>query len=123
MNVHFSSKKHDWATAWPLFRNWMPDWGRLTLDVCATARNAKCGKFFSPEDDGLSQVWHGGLLDEPALRARVATLDVQGRDRSPGESRPQSGLPASLPDGYEVVAPIRSLSRNRNPLPARANPF
>ena len=50
MNVHFLSKKYDWATPWPLFRE---------LDVCATAHNAKCKKFFSPEDDGLNQVWHG----------------------------------------------------------------
>lgn len=59
MNVHFSSKKHDWATPWPLFRELDARLGPFDLDVCATARNAKCGKFFSPEDDGLSQVWHG----------------------------------------------------------------
>ena len=59
MNVHFSSKKHDWATPWQLFRELDARFGPCELDVCATARNAKCGKFFSPEDDGLSQVWHG----------------------------------------------------------------
>ena len=59
MNVHFSSEKHDWATPWPLFRELDARFGPCELDVGATERNAKCGKFFSPEDDGLSQVWHG----------------------------------------------------------------
>lgn len=59
MNVHFSSKKHDWATPWTLFREWNVRFGPFDLDVCATAQNAKCKNFFSPEDDGLSQVWHG----------------------------------------------------------------
>ena len=59
MNVHFSSKKHDWATPWPLFRELNARFGPCELDVCATARNAKCGNFFSPEEDGLRQVWHG----------------------------------------------------------------
>lgn len=65
MNVHFSSKKHDWATPWPLFRELDARLGPFDLDVCATARNAKCGKFFSPEDDGLSQVWHGACWMNP----------------------------------------------------------
>lgn len=27
------------------------------LDVCATENNAKCARFYSPEDDGLSKAW------------------------------------------------------------------
>lgn len=59
MNVHFSSKKHDWAPPWPLFRELDARFGPVELDVCATAQNSKCQNFFSPEDDGLHQVWHG----------------------------------------------------------------
>ena len=59
MNVHFSSKKHDWATPWPLFQKLNDSYGPFELDVCATAQNAKCKSFFSLEDDGLAQVWHG----------------------------------------------------------------
>ena len=59
MSVHFLSKKYDWATPWPLFRELDARFGPFELDVCATAHNAKCKKFFSPEDDGLNQVWHG----------------------------------------------------------------
>ena len=59
MNVHFSSRKTDWATPWTLFRQWDTLQGPFTLDVCATDENAKCGHFFSPKDDGLSQNWSG----------------------------------------------------------------
>ena len=29
------------------------------LDVCATAENAKCDKYFTPEDNALEQTWTG----------------------------------------------------------------
>lgn len=31
----------------------------IDLDVCAILENAKCERFFSPEDDGLTQKWMG----------------------------------------------------------------
>ena len=77
MNVHFSSKKHDWATPWPLFRELDARFGPCELDVCATARNAKCGKFFSPEDDGLSQVWHGVCWMNPPYGMHKAVTEVR----------------------------------------------
>ena len=33
---------------------------RFTLDVCALPENAKCEKYYTPEDDGLLQPWGGG---------------------------------------------------------------
>lgn len=59
MNVHFSSRKTDWETPRELFRVWDASHGPFTLDVCATARNAKCGRYFSPEINGLIQPWRG----------------------------------------------------------------
>ena len=32
---------------------------KFNLDVCATPENAKCSKFFSPDQDALSQEWRG----------------------------------------------------------------
>jgi phage N-6-adenine-methyltransferase len=29
----------------------------ITLDVCATAENTKCARYFTPADDGLAQDW------------------------------------------------------------------
>lgn len=52
----FSSAKSDWETPQDLFieldREFMFD-----VDVCATAKNAKCKLYFSPEIDGLKQDW------------------------------------------------------------------
>ena len=58
-NVHFSSKKMDWATTWELFRAWDLSHGPFDYDVCATPQNAKCRKYFTPEMNGLLQSWYG----------------------------------------------------------------
>ena len=58
-NVHFSSKKMDWATPWELFRAWDLSHGPFDYDVCATPQNAKCRKYFTPEMNGLLQSWYG----------------------------------------------------------------
>jgi phage N-6-adenine-methyltransferase len=34
-------------------------------DVCATAANAKCPHYFTPEEDGLLQTWHGTCWMNP----------------------------------------------------------
>jgi len=59
MRAIFSSKRQDWATPWEVFRQWDLTFGPFTLDVCATAHNAKCKRYFSPEDNGLVQTWSG----------------------------------------------------------------
>jgi phage N-6-adenine-methyltransferase len=58
MDVHFSSDKMDWETPDDLFKKLDQEF-HFTLDVCATKHNKKCKRFFSPEDDGLSQDWSG----------------------------------------------------------------
>ena len=35
------------------------------LDVCALPENAKCEKYFTPEQDGLSKEWHGTCWMNP----------------------------------------------------------
>ena len=37
----------------------------FTLDVAATAENAKCPEFFTLEDDGLEQMWDGRVWCNP----------------------------------------------------------
>jgi len=54
----FSSQSDCWATPPELFRELDKDY-HFTVDVCATADNAKCATFFSPEQDGLKQDWSG----------------------------------------------------------------
>ena len=58
MSVHFSSKTDQWATPQDLFDRYDAVWS-FELDVCALPSNAKCERYFTPEDDGLSQDWNG----------------------------------------------------------------
>jgi site-specific DNA-methyltransferase (adenine-specific) len=52
----FSSAKQDWETPPEWFRYLDLEFG-FTLDPCCTSETAKCKRFFTPEDDGLSKSW------------------------------------------------------------------
>jgi phage N-6-adenine-methyltransferase len=57
-SVHFSSASPEWSTPQELFDELDAEFG-FELDVCATAGNAKCERYFTQVDDGLAQVWRG----------------------------------------------------------------
>lgn len=57
-DLMFSSQTDLWATPPELF-NRVNTVFRFGTDVCAIADNAKCENYFTPEIDGLSQVWTG----------------------------------------------------------------
>jgi phage N-6-adenine-methyltransferase len=56
--VHFSSATDLWSTPQDFFDKQNAIYG-FTLDVCATAANAKCARYFTEADDGLAQPWQG----------------------------------------------------------------
>lgn len=56
MDVHFSSDSPEWSTPQDLFDQLEQEF-HFTLDPCATKENAKCRKFYTKEDDGLSKSW------------------------------------------------------------------
>ena len=56
--VHFSSKSDCWETPQDLFDR-LSDEFEFNTDVCAQPHNKKCDHYFSPEADGLAQVWSG----------------------------------------------------------------
>ena len=56
--VHFSSESVLWATPQEFFDRYDARFG-FEIDVCATPENAKCPRFFTEDDDGLSQEWEG----------------------------------------------------------------
>lgn len=55
-DVHFSSKTNEWATPQAFFDQLDQEFN-FTLDVAATPENAKCDRYFTQSDDGLSQSW------------------------------------------------------------------
>ena len=56
--VMFSSKNEVWATPQKFFDELNGEFG-FNLDPCALPENAKCDKYFTPDDDGLKQDWGG----------------------------------------------------------------
>lgn len=50
------AKTDEWETPQDIFDK-LDEEFHFTLDVCATKENAKCGKYFTKEDNGLSQDW------------------------------------------------------------------
>lgn len=54
----FESASIEWPTPQELYDEIDAEF-KFTLDVAATAENAKCPDFFTEYDDGLSQSWHG----------------------------------------------------------------
>jgi phage N-6-adenine-methyltransferase len=58
--AHLSSEKDEWATPDDLYGA-LDDEFHFTLDVCASAQNAKGKRFFTKEIDGLNQSWEGDI--------------------------------------------------------------
>tara|TARA_Y100000034_G_C6869777_1_gene396893 strand:+ start:1057 stop:1557 length:501 start_codon:yes stop_codon:yes gene_type:complete len=57
MGVHFSSGSDEWETPQDFFDMLERRFGKFELDPCCTKENAKCGLFFTKEDDGLTSHW------------------------------------------------------------------
>lgn len=56
--VMFSSKTDLWSTPQDLFDELNEEF-HFTLDPCADETNHKCEKYYTKEQDGLSQCWRG----------------------------------------------------------------
>lgn len=56
LDVHFSSKTDDWATPQEFFDRLNEEFN-FTLDPCADESNAKCAKYYTKKDDGLTKSW------------------------------------------------------------------
>jgi phage N-6-adenine-methyltransferase len=56
--VLFSSKSDDWATPQKLYDKLNEEF-HFETDVCASEDNAKCARYFTKDQDGLSQEWTG----------------------------------------------------------------
>lgn len=75
--VMFSGSSCEWATPPEFFKALDAEF-HFTLDVCATAENAKCRNYFTEEQDGLAQSWGGGMLVQSSIRATDWSLGAKG---------------------------------------------
>ena len=58
LEIMFSNKSNEWATPQDLFDELDREF-RFTLDPCADETNHKCDRYYTVNDDGLSQDWSG----------------------------------------------------------------
>lgn len=67
----FSSKTDMWATPSEFFDKLNAVF-RFDVDVCAMHDNAKCSKYFTPEQDGLTQEWIGVCWMNPPYGREIS---------------------------------------------------
>jgi len=60
-NVHFSSKNQAWSTPQDFFDKLDKEFN-FTLDPCCSVETAKCSKFYTESDDGLSKDWSSEVV-------------------------------------------------------------
>jgi site-specific DNA-methyltransferase (adenine-specific) len=58
IDLMFSSETDQWATPADFFKKVNAVF-KFELDVCADHENAKCERYYSVIEDGLSQCWGG----------------------------------------------------------------
>ena len=57
----YSSKSAEWETPQDFFDELDKEF-HFTLDPCATKENAKCKKFYTKEEDGLTKNWNNEIV-------------------------------------------------------------
>ncbi len=70
MDIHYSSADPTWETPADLFAVLDKEF-RFELDVCAQPATAKCGHYFTPEINGLAQVWQGVCFMNPPYGRQI----------------------------------------------------
>ena len=80
---------------------------RFDLDVCALPENAKCERFYTPEDDGLSQPWDGGVWCNPPYGRDIVHW-VKNASREREREQPLYRHAPSGPHRHQVVSAVRS---------------
>lgn len=70
MTVHYSSETVEWGTPQDFFDRLDGEFG-FTIDVCAVPENAKCARFYSPDEDGLAQEWTGTCWLNPPYGRKI----------------------------------------------------
>jgi phage N-6-adenine-methyltransferase len=55
---------------------------RFTLDPCATHENAKCAHYFTKEENGLAQEWHGTVFMNPPYGREISKWVAKAKQES-----------------------------------------
>lgn len=93
MNVHFSSKTDEWSTPQDFFDK-IAERFPFTLDVCATAANTKCSRFWSKETGSLHRKWTGVCWMNPPYGRTIGSWVKKAYYASQGGATVVCLLPA-----------------------------
>lgn len=88
INRHRS--KQDYGTPWALIHAIEKRWGKLTIDLAATAENAKAPQWITPEQNSLIKPWDGYIGDG------LGWLNPEFADIDPWAAKCASCVSASL---------------------------
>lgn len=100
-------RQGDYSTPQDLFEHY-DRIHHFTLDVCATAANAKCPSYFTSEQDGLQQPWHGTCwMNPPYHQAEIPKWIRKAYEESQRGAVVVTLLPARTGSAWfhEVVLP------------------
>ena len=73
----FSSKSCEWETPQDLFDELDKEF-HFSIDVCATPKNAKCSRYYTAEQDGLTQPWKGTIWCNPPYGRQIGSWVRRG---------------------------------------------
>lgn len=79
-NVMFSSATDLWSTPQDFFDK-LNDEFHFDLDACAIPENAKCEKFYTPEQDGRKQPWKVTVWCNPPYGRKIGQWVKRRRNR------------------------------------------
>lgn len=77
----FSSERMDWETPQDFFDKLNVEF-HFTLDPCANEQNAKCKKFYTIEQDGLTQSWQGEIVFATLLMGENCQSGLKKRTKN-----------------------------------------
>lgn len=95
-----SSKTVEWSTPQGFFDKLNAELGPFDLDPCAVAENAKCAKFYTKAENGLSQPWSGRVFMNPPYGREIGKWIKKAWESSRGGAFVVCLIPARTDTAY-----------------------
>ncbi len=113
LKVHFSSRRNNWETPRDLFDKLNEEFN-FELDVCATPENAKCKKYYSPEEDGLKEEWKGLCWMNPPYGREIGKWIKKAYESALAGATVVCLVPARTDTAWWLFVEISSTLRKNN---------
>lgn len=101
----FTSNTDEWATPKQLFDKLNAEF-HFNTDVCATAENAKCSRYYTKEQDGLKQEWRGVCWMNPPYGREIEKWIRKAYESALGGG--DSCMLSTITNRYAVVSRLLS---------------